>query len=79
MDVTELLIQTKERGGSDLHLSAGSPPMLRLHGELMPIESSTMRPVAASGTPSVSSGVIDPASASPATRCESGIVLRPPG
>ena len=38
MDVAELLIQTKERGGSDLHLSAGSPPMMRLHGELTPIE-----------------------------------------
>jgi twitching motility protein PilT len=38
MDVAELLIQTKERGGSDLHLSAGSPAMLRLHGELAPLE-----------------------------------------
>ena len=38
MDVAELLIRTKERGGSDLHLSAGSPPMVRLHGELTPIE-----------------------------------------
>ena len=38
MDVAELLIQTKERGGSDLHLSAGSPPLMRLHGELTVIE-----------------------------------------
>jgi len=38
MDVADLLIQTKERSGSDLHLSAGSPAMLRLHGELTPIE-----------------------------------------
>jgi twitching motility protein PilT len=38
MDVAELLIQTKERGGSDLHLSAGSAPMMRLHGELAPID-----------------------------------------
>jgi twitching motility protein PilT len=38
MDVADLLIQTKERGGSDLHLSAGSPAMMRLHGELGPIE-----------------------------------------
>ena len=38
MDVAELLIQTKERGGSDLHLSAGSHPMMRLHGELTPID-----------------------------------------
>ncbi len=38
MDVADLLIQTKERGGSDLHLSAGSRPMMRLHGELTPID-----------------------------------------
>jgi twitching motility protein PilT len=38
MDIAELLIQTKERGGSDLHLSAGSPPLMRLHGELTVIE-----------------------------------------
>jgi twitching motility protein PilT len=38
MDVAELLIQTKERGGSDLHLSAGSPPLMRIHGELAVID-----------------------------------------
>ena len=38
MDVADLLIQTKERGGSDLHLSAGSPPLMRLHGHLTTIE-----------------------------------------
>jgi twitching motility protein PilT len=38
MDVADLLIQTKERGASDLHLSAGSKPMMRLHGELTPID-----------------------------------------
>jgi twitching motility protein PilT len=38
MDIADLLIQTKERNGSDLHLSAASPPMMRLHGELTPIE-----------------------------------------
>jgi twitching motility protein PilT len=37
MDVADLLIQTKERGASDLHLSAGSKPMFRLNGELTPI------------------------------------------
>jgi twitching motility protein PilT len=37
MDVADLLIQTKERGASDLHLSAGSKPMFRLHGDLTPI------------------------------------------
>jgi twitching motility protein PilT len=38
MDVSDLLIQTKERGASDLHLSAGSRPMMRLHGELTPVD-----------------------------------------
>jgi len=38
MDIADLLIQTKERDGSDLHLSAGSRPLMRLHGELTPLE-----------------------------------------
>lgn len=38
MDIAELLIQTKDLGGSDLHLSAGSPPMMRLHGEVTRID-----------------------------------------
>ena len=42
MDVTQLLIQTKNRGGSDLHLSAGAPPVMRLHGQLTPIEDRTL-------------------------------------
>jgi Tfp pilus assembly pilus retraction ATPase PilT len=37
MDVAELLILTKDRGGSDLHLSAGALPLMRLHGQLSPI------------------------------------------
>ncbi|HEX2502171.1 MAG TPA: type IV pilus twitching motility protein PilT [Methylomirabilota bacterium] len=38
MDVSELLILTRDRGGSDLHLAAGSVPLMRLHGQLTPIE-----------------------------------------
>jgi twitching motility protein PilT len=34
MDVTDLLIHAKEVGASDLHLTVGIPPKLRLHGEL---------------------------------------------
>ena len=34
MDITDLLILTKERGASDLHLSAGTPPTLRINGKL---------------------------------------------
>lgn len=35
MDVTDLLILAKERGASDLHLSVGIPPKLRVNGELV--------------------------------------------
>ncbi|MFH1096127.1 MAG: type IV pilus twitching motility protein PilT [Candidatus Desantisbacteria bacterium] len=34
MDVSELLLLTKEKNASDLHLSAGIPPTLRIHGTL---------------------------------------------
>ena len=34
----ELLKLMIEKGGSDLHISAGSPPRIRLHGKLMPLK-----------------------------------------
>ena len=34
LDMPTLLLFTKEAGGSDLHLSAGAPPMVRVHGEM---------------------------------------------
>ncbi|MFC1733441.1 type IV pilus twitching motility protein PilT [candidate division KSB1 bacterium] len=34
MDIAQLLTFTKKSGGSDLHLSAGSPPMIRVSGEM---------------------------------------------
>jgi len=34
MDITDLLMLTKERNASDLHLSAGTVPRLRIHGKL---------------------------------------------
>src|SRR5215210_3518293 len=33
-DFAEVLLEVMERNGSDLHLTAGSPPMIRLHGKL---------------------------------------------
>jgi twitching motility protein PilT len=36
-DIIEFLALTVERGGSDLHICAGSPPMIRLHGDLVPV------------------------------------------
>jgi twitching motility protein PilT len=38
VDLDALLIELKERGGSDLHLTAGIPPSVRLHGELVPLD-----------------------------------------
>jgi twitching motility protein PilT len=34
VDISELLTFMKQQGASDLHLSAGLPPMIRLHGSL---------------------------------------------
>ena len=33
-DFAEVLLQVMERNASDLHLTAGSPPMIRHHGQL---------------------------------------------
>ncbi|GIG29135.1 type IV pilus twitching motility protein PilT [Cellulomonas marina] len=36
--VEAVLRETVRRGGSDLHLTAGAPPMIRLSGDLQPLE-----------------------------------------
>jgi twitching motility protein PilT len=36
--IAELLALVIDRGGSDMHLMAGSPPFIRLHGELLRLE-----------------------------------------
>jgi twitching motility protein PilT len=36
--LTDLLIEVLDRGCSDLHLTVGAPPTIRLHGQLAPIE-----------------------------------------
>jgi twitching motility protein PilT len=38
MDITDLLILAKEKDASDLHLTVGMPPMLRLRGELKHVD-----------------------------------------
>jgi twitching motility protein PilT len=38
MDVSELLIFMVENKGSDLHVSSGEPPVVRIHGDMMKIE-----------------------------------------
>jgi twitching motility protein PilT len=34
MDIAELLLQTLEQKGSDLHLTVGLPPSIRIHGDI---------------------------------------------
>ncbi len=38
MDLSELLMLTVEKGATDLHLTVNSPPMLRIHGELVSVD-----------------------------------------
>src|SRR6187431_1254062 len=45
--IDQLLEYTRQVGASDLHLSVGSPPLVRLHGELAPISKA---PLTASDT-----------------------------
>lgn len=40
----ELLIKAQERGASDLHISVGIPPKIRVHGELVPLDCEEMTP-----------------------------------
>jgi len=42
MDITELLKFAKEQDASDLHISAGEPPMIRKDGELQKIETAKL-------------------------------------
>ena len=34
----QLLKTQSEQGASDLHISVGTPPQLRIHGELCPVK-----------------------------------------
>jgi len=38
MDISELLIFAQKQGASDVHISAGEPPNIRIHGELRKLE-----------------------------------------
>jgi twitching motility protein PilT len=42
MDVSELLIFGVKQKASDIHISAGEPPMLRVHGEMRKIETDVL-------------------------------------
>jgi len=41
LDFAQLLITTIEKNASDLHLTVGDPPMLRIHGAIQPIDGSS--------------------------------------
>lgn len=41
LDMAQLLITTIEKNASDLHLTVGNPPMLRLSGSIQPIDGNT--------------------------------------
>ncbi len=43
-DFAEVLLQVMERNASDLHLTAGSPPMIRHHGQLHALDYPRMSP-----------------------------------
>ena len=44
MDITQLLAFGVEQGASDCHLSAGEPPMLRVHGDLKKLDGEVLSP-----------------------------------
>ena len=37
LDITTILTQAMERKASDIHLTVGKPPMVRLSGKLVPL------------------------------------------
>ncbi len=39
MEITDLLISTMKNGASDLHLSTGNVPMMRVNGDMLPVNS----------------------------------------
>ena len=44
MDVDRLLREAAERGASDLHVTVGVPPMLRVDGALVPMDYPRLKP-----------------------------------
>ena len=42
--IDKLLLTVVNRGASDLHIAVGQPPVLRLHGRLVKLETKTLEP-----------------------------------
>jgi twitching motility protein PilT len=38
MEITDLLMATHKNKASDLHLSTGNPPVMRVHGDMLPLD-----------------------------------------
>jgi len=49
MDITQLLTFAVQSTASDLHLSSGEPPMLRIHGDLVRMEHPALTPESVTG------------------------------
>src|SRR3954454_17857558 len=58
MDIAELLLMSLERKGSDLHITVGLPPSVRVHGEVEPLP---MPPLARDDTHSLVYGIMNDA------------------
>ncbi|HHT9152661.1 MAG TPA: twitching motility protein PilT, partial [Candidatus Hypogeohydataceae bacterium YC40] len=43
MDLAELLLFAKKEGASDLHISAGEPPIIRVDGEITKVDAPPLR------------------------------------
>ncbi len=59
MDMNDLLAAAVSAGASDLHLSTGLPPMLRVNGEIAALEGWTDGPLAAETTTALIRSVLD--------------------
>jgi len=44
LDINDLLMQVLERKASDLHITAGTPPMVRVHGDLQALDYPKLTP-----------------------------------
>ena len=59
-DLLEILVK---KGGSDLHISSGSPPRMRIDGELIPANDVILTPVGVAFTLVLGAVVGDPSQA----------------
>lgn len=44
INIDQVLLEVIERGASDLHITVGSPPVIRLHGQLVPLDYPKLMP-----------------------------------